>query len=327
MADLNIDDLPAFVAIDRANDLIEQKDVSASTNNKMTPNQMLGITGAPLGTTDIQSPTNKTFDNTNAATFKGNKFTLQDQSDTSKQAVFSMASITTATIRTYTWPDASGTVVLTGATQTLTGKTLTSPVINTATINNPTLNTDAVNEFTSDHGVTVDGLNIHNGTLNTNNSVVTANVTDGAITPAKLVAGTGSGWAWTSWAPTWTNLTVGNGTQVAKYTQIGKTIIAKYGLIMGNTSALSGDTSFSLPITAAASLAGANLDYIGTAVMFDGATTINLGYVTLTSSTTANIRVINAAATYAAQTNLSSTVPFTWGVNKTLSFEIMYEAA
>ena len=40
--------------------------------------------------------------------------------------------------RTITLPDATGTVVLATATQTLTNKTLTSPTINSATINNAT---------------------------------------------------------------------------------------------------------------------------------------------------------------------------------------------
>lgn len=82
----------------------------------------------------------------------------------------------------------SGTIVGTTDSQTLTNKTLTSPTINTPVINNPTLNTNTISEFTATNGVTVDGLNIKDGKLNTNNSVVTANITDAAVTAAKLVA-------------------------------------------------------------------------------------------------------------------------------------------
>lgn len=83
----------------------------------------------------------------------------------------------------------TGTIVGTTDSQTLTNKTLTSPTINTPTINNPTLNTNTVSEFTAANGVTVDGLNIKDAKLNTNNSVVTSNITDGAVTYVKVAPG------------------------------------------------------------------------------------------------------------------------------------------
>jgi hypothetical protein len=80
----------------------------------------------------------------------------------------------------------SGTIVGTTDTQTLTNKTLTSPTINTAVINNPTLATDTIAEYTSAAGVTIDGLLIKDSKLATNNSVVTANITNDAVTDDKL---------------------------------------------------------------------------------------------------------------------------------------------
>lgn len=80
----------------------------------------------------------------------------------------------------------AGTIVGTTDTQTLTNKTLTSPIINTPTINNPVLNTNTISEFTTNNGVSIDGLSIKDGKLNTNDSVVTANITDQAVTGAKI---------------------------------------------------------------------------------------------------------------------------------------------
>ena len=51
-----------------------------------------------------------------------------------------------------------------------------------------TITTNTVNENTAANGVTVDGLNIKDGKLNTNDSVVTANITAAAITYAKLLS-------------------------------------------------------------------------------------------------------------------------------------------
>jgi hypothetical protein len=57
-------------------------------------------------------------------TTNDNAFSIRDQADTTKIAQFEASSITTATTRTYTLPDANTTIVGTDATQTLTNKTL-----------------------------------------------------------------------------------------------------------------------------------------------------------------------------------------------------------
>jgi len=59
-------------------------------------------------------------------------------------------------------------------TETLTNKTLTSPKVNT------------INEETPANGVTVDGLNIRDGKLNTNDSVVTDNITANAVSQSAV---------------------------------------------------------------------------------------------------------------------------------------------
>lgn len=187
MADVTIPGLTALTSIDRAADLFEVSDTSDSGNSKKTTvNNMLNITSQPMGLTDSQSPTNKTFDNTNIFTIRDDRLTLQDNSDITKQAVFQLSGITTGTTRTYTLPNVSDTLVSLTASQTLTNKTLTSPTISAPTITNPTITVDTISEFTAANGVTIDGLNIKDSKLNTANSVVTSNITNAAVTADKL---------------------------------------------------------------------------------------------------------------------------------------------
>lgn len=240
----------AAVGIDAANDymLIQQSGVY----NKINRNVALGLTSAPLGTTDSQSPTNKTFNNTNVFTIKDGSLTLQNTSSATKQAIFSLASITAGQTRTLTIPDASLTIVGTTTTQTLTNKTLTSPVINGGTIDNSTVTVDTISGHTSATIVTIASLQISSGVLNTANAVTATSIADAAVTPAKLIAGTGSGWTWAAWTPSWTNITVGNGTSTGYYIQTGKTINYWAKLTFGTTTAVTGAPYVSFPVTTSA---------------------------------------------------------------------------
>lgn len=167
MANKTIPDLTLLTSIDRAADLFEVSDTSDSGNSKRTTvNNMLNIISQPMGLTDSQSPTNKTFDNTNIFTIRDDRLTLQDNSDTTKQAIFQLSGITTGTTRTYTLPNVSDTLVTLTASQTLTNKTLTSPTISAPTITNPTITVDTISEFTSAAGVTIDGVLVKDSKVN-----------------------------------------------------------------------------------------------------------------------------------------------------------------
>lgn len=65
-----------------------------------------------VGTSLTQTLTNKTLGNTNTFVLKDSATTFEDNSDTSKKMVFELSGITTATTRTLTVPNASGTIAL-----------------------------------------------------------------------------------------------------------------------------------------------------------------------------------------------------------------------
>lgn len=186
MADFQIPDKTLLTAVDRAADSWLIYDNSATALKRTTINYALDLTSHPVGVDDTQTLTAKTL-----------------TSPTINGATLSGTLTGTYTIGgTPTFP--SSVVTLTGS-QTLTNKVLTSPTINNATVANPTLTVDTVSEHTTANGVTIDSLNIKDGKLNTNDSVVTANITNKAVTEEKI----SDGWVhgsdgWIDSTQTWT---------------------------------------------------------------------------------------------------------------------------
>lgn len=111
-----------------------------------------------LGLTNTQSPTNKTFDNTNTFTIRDDRLTLQDNVDTTKQLLFQLSGIATGTTRTLTAPNADGTIALVGHTHVLTD--VTDVTITVANLNSLD---DGVNSTLHFHNSDRDRAN-HTGT-------------------------------------------------------------------------------------------------------------------------------------------------------------------
>jgi hypothetical protein len=135
--------------------------------------------------------------------------------------------------------------------------------------------------------------------------------------------------AWTSWTPTWTNLTVGNGTlNVAKYKQVGKTVHYRVRFTIGSTTSVGAAPNFTIPVTAAADYNASASDPVGIGNLLDNGNNQYPAMVLLNTTTTFQFRPFNSASTYAASgTSTQSTVPFTWGTNDVISISGTYEAA
>lgn len=328
MANVNIPALTTLGTPDRTADLLEVYKNSGGVNSKSTVNNLLGITGAPVGTTDSQNITTKVLDNTNTVTLKDTLFTLQDDGDTTKQARFQLSGITTATTRTYTLPNASDTLVGQATTDTLTNKTLTSPTINTATISNPTLSVDSIAGFSSSTIASIAGLSVSSGVLNTNNSVKTSNIQDTAVTPAKLQAGSGTSWTWTTFTPSWTNYTRGNGTSSAAYTQIGKFVFGYVREHLGTTSVMGSAPYFAAPVSMSSLYNVVDNQSVGHAHLQPASLSVE-GYFITNNAPASSLQMVYVGVS-GAYTNIAgptASTPGAWANNNYFSGHFWYQAA
>lgn len=168
-----------------ANITISASDVSAIPSSSAPA-------GTIVGTTDTQTLTNKTLTsptiNTPTITVLDNALTLENHTDTTKKLLFSLASITTATTRTLTVPDANDTIVVLAASQALTNKDLTGAGNTFPTFNQNT--TGSAAKLTTARTITV---NLASGTGASFDG--SANVTPGVsgnLPVTNLNSGTGA---------------------------------------------------------------------------------------------------------------------------------------
>lgn len=314
----------AAVSIDAANDYMLIQ--SAGSYYKINRNVLLGLASAPLGTTDSQSPTNKTFDNTNIYTIRDDRLTLQDSGDVTRQATFQLSGITAGQTRVMTLPDASTTLVGIGVTQTLTNKTLTSPAINGGTIANATVTVDAIAGFTDADTGTIYGVTI------TNAVIQGTPMADSSILPKNLLTGTGSTWTYGTWTPTLSGrLDDADWTKTARYIQIGKTVHFTFKIVATAAAPMGGgstDAIFTLPVTASSTYQGADQNaVIGVGGIFDASGGIYFATVNISSSTTTAARVRYSSGDPAGMSAITSTAPMTWTTSDEITVAGTYQAA
>jgi hypothetical protein len=149
---------------------------------------------------------------------------------------------------------------------------------------------------------------------------------DVAFLRADSTASTGLKWdndAWTTWTPTLSDITVGNGTVSAAYKQIGKTVFWEFRLVFGSTTSVTGGNSFlNLPVTGKRIV---SKSMVGQMIDANGSIYPSIGYWIGESGF--YFGVINASGTYGTLTQMSSTVPFTWTTSDSITYSGVYEAA
>lgn len=122
-----------------------------------------------------------------------------------------------------------------------------------------------------------------------------------------------------TFTPTFTGLTVGNGSVFGFYRRIGKQVFITYGFILGSTSAVGSLSGVSgLPFTTGSVGVGRFFPVTGAAFK-SGVGWFGAWSVLFTSATSGN-------GIYSSTNNtvLSATVPFTWATDDSLSLTATY---
>lgn len=133
-------------------------------------------------------------------------------------------------------------------------------------------------------------------------------------------AGVNAGFAgWSTWVPTLVNITVGNGTQTARYTQAGRITHASWRLSLGSTSVIGSAPTVSLPVPS-------NLTLGSCTILLEDSGSGYYGGFAIATTTVVNLGALNAGSTYAGYTALTSAIPITWGTGDSISFLYTYEA-
>lgn len=137
-----------------------------------------------------------------------------------------------------------------------------------------------------------------------------------------------------NYTPTWTNLTLGNGTVVATFSMSGKDVRCRGKLTLGSTTSMSGGgVQATLPVTMASGYANDEL-FWGDGTCLDTGNAVHLAKLAFGTTTTVYFRAVTSTAgtnpVYIKSDsayNVDSTHPFAWGTGDVLGWYMNYKAA
>lgn len=152
---------------------------------------------------------------------------------------------------------------------------------------------------------------------------------NGSVTKNKFSTSTGElGGAWSTWTPSYLNLTVGNGTVVARYLQVGKTVFFRFSLTWGSTTTFTSGSNISISPPVNMSSNYTQFTTLGTASYFDtSAGAVYSSGIAFNSPTSMLPFVTSASGTYTSYGQVNNTNPMTWATGDTFSLVGSFEAA
>ena len=189
--------------------------------------------------------------------------------------------------------------------------------------------------------VTSDDANaIQNAIVNAKGDIIGASANDtpaitsvganGEMLVADSTTSTGLDWKtaaeqypWQTWTPTYTRMTIGNGTVTARYQQIGKTVNFFWRLVWGSTTSVVNYPVVSAPVTA---LSSAQYG-VGNAILWDVSVKLYHGFVQMTGGNGLYISSGNTGGTWLEEGIIDSGSPAPWTTNDQWTITGTYEAA
>ena len=125
--------------------------------------------------------------------------------------------------------------------------------------------------------------------------------------------------AWTSFTPSWTNLTVGNGVVSAAYSKFNKILFVRVYFDFGSTSSLTGVLQMTLPASLTQNTS--SQETIGLASISKTGFFPTPGIVSVISSTAVQIQTWLSSGTYPSVRNVEPGIPVTFASDTNVSFE------
>jgi hypothetical protein len=120
------------------------------------------------------------------------------------------------------------------------------------------------------------------------------------------------------YTPSYTNITIGNGTVVARYAELGKYVFVYFNFTLGSTSSISSNPRITIPVEAKST------NFVGPAYGLDAGTVEVIGQTVLNSATEMNFYVpLNGSY---GSTQMNATFPWTWTTNDQVKLLLTYEA-
>jgi hypothetical protein len=153
-----------------------------------------------------------------------------------------------------------------------------------------------------------------------------ANINDAMVAvQTKLGVGSGTIGTWTTYTPTWTNLTVGNGTVAFAYTQINKLVHVNGRFTLGSTSSVGNNPIFTLPVARHTSA----LELLGTGFLADTGTGTYLAmpFGSITTTSCYLFRADHTVGSTVIEGGITATSPMTWTTNDEIYVNLTYRAA